>query len=153
MKIVIKSPKMKNILSLIILLNTITSISQEKNEIYVKMDKEKDKELYILKKRNQNLQIKIIYFEKRNNGFKKNKEKNNNEIVIVESLPNEYFYEFNSFGLPVKVSNINKFNYYSIEEVSKHKVWNKKPPHSIVFIEKLNNCNYNLWKMYPTINE
>ncbi|WP_397447877.1 hypothetical protein [Polaribacter sp. R77954] len=145
---------MKKIICLIIILNSLISFSQKKSEIYVKIDKVKGKNLYALKKTSQNLQIKIIFFEKRNNGFKKNTKKNNDdELIILEPIPNEYYYEFKSIGEPVKVSNINKLNYYNVEDISKHKIWNKTPPHSLIFIEKLNDCNYNLWKMYPIMKE
>jgi hypothetical protein len=144
---------MKKIIYLIIILNNLISFSQKKSEIYVKMEKVKYKNLYASKKINQNLQIKIIYFEKKNNGFKNNTKKNDDEVIILEPLPNEYYYEFNSIAKPVQVSNISKLNYYSIEDISKHKIWNKTPPHSLIFIEKLNDCNYNLWKMYPIMKE
>lgn len=144
---------MKYIIFLALAFVSFPAFNQEINEIYIKIDNEKDDELFELNKSEESINLRVIFFEKRDEGFKKRTVKKNDEIVIVEPLPNENYYEFNSFGRPKKVKSINKFDYYNIIDISKHKVWNDKYPHKMIFIEKLNDCYYNLWKIYPIMNE
>lgn len=98
--------------------------------------------------------MKILYYEKRNKGFKnQQKSKNENDVVLVESMPNSYYYEFNSKNSPKRKINIKNIKFYSIEDISKHRVWNKKYPHTIFFIDKIDKCNYYVSEMIPQINE
>jgi len=147
---------MKNLFSVIIFLTVISSYSQNKELIYVKIDKNINKELYSFEKTNdnKNAKIKIIYFEKKNIGFKNTKKSTDKDkIVLVEPLPNSFYYEFTSTGLPKQINNLKNIEFHSIEDISKHQIWNKEYPYTITFIEKINECKYYLWKMTPLINE
>lgn len=156
MKTVIKTfSKMKNLLIIIIFLTCKYSFSQSKELIYVKIEKNKTKKLYSFEKTdNNNAKIKILYFEKRNKGFQNTqKSKNKDEIILVDSLPNSYYYEFTSVRNPKQINSLKNIKFHSIEGISKHQVWNKEYPHTIFFIEKISKCSYYLWEMIPLINE
>ena len=140
----------------LILFISIKCFSQNKEIIYVKINDSVNKELYMFQKtkNNKSGKIKILYFENKSIGFKKaTKAKNNDEIIFIETTPNNHYYEFISIGTPQKVNNLKTIKYFNIIDISKHQVWNKKYPHTIIFIEKTNTDGYNLWSMNPVITE
>ncbi len=146
--------------NLLLLLMSIQMNSQNTNTdtVFVLIDKIQNKNLYIFEKgkNNKSAKIKILHYDKRNEGFKRIKQiKANKEIIQVKSEPNDnIYYEFVSNNSPKSVENINGLKVYSIEDVSKNnkKVWSEYP-YIIFFIEQLECSTYNIWKMNPLFHE
>jgi len=128
--------------------------SQEvtKDSVFVIIERTKNENLFLFEKgkNNEYAKIKILYFDKRKEGFEK-KEKQG-EIIKVQSQPNVNFYEFISNCHPKKLKSIEDLDFNTIEDVSKNSksVFSKK---TYIFIEKLKNGYYNLWKMNLVMHE
>jgi len=139
------------ILFVFLVVTSFTVSSQENEKIYVMINKNTNTELFLFNKNINKAKIKIISYDRKNEGFKENK--NNSELIIVEPIPNERFYEFNSVKPPKKISNLKKIKFYNIIDISKHKVWNKQYPNNIYFIEKISVDCFYVWEMTPKIYE
>ncbi|MFK7749122.1 MAG: hypothetical protein AB8B65_12075 [Kordia sp.] len=101
--------------------------------------------------------LEIPYYDHKNDWLKEksqNTSKKNNEIVIVNPIPNKKYYKFYSIDKSIKKSNIDKLNAFSVQDVSKDNkmIW-KKYPYEMVFIEKVDSESYIFWLMKPVFNE
>lgn len=130
-------------------------VSQEKPAFHVLIYNTQDKDLFIFDKNEKNTfaKIKIIYHDKKGIGFADKKEIKTDEIVIVKSQPNSRYYEFKSVDSPVTINTLDKLKLFSIEDISRHKLWNNNYLHSIIFVEKVKKDSYRLWKMEPIHEE
>ena len=129
---------------------SIQAIGQTKT--YVLLDSENYESLFQFEKSESYAKLKILDFESKEKGFEKPKDVDENRFIVVHPIPNEYYYEFNSDGKPYILKSIKNIEVHSIEEISKHKLWNKISPHSIYFMEKVKG-EYFCWKMNPVIRE
>ena len=135
----------------ILLINNV--FSQNKEKVYVILDNES---LYKITKKEKSATIEIPYYNFKNdwNKEKSNSIKDKDYIVNVEVIPNKKHYTFYSIKEPIKKSNVNKINAFSVVDVSKDdkKVW-KKYPYEMIFIEKINCESYIFWYMKPEFHE
>lgn len=122
--------------------------SQDKDKVYVILD---DNSFYRILKKEYSATLKIPHYNYKDSWNKeksKNTNRNNDEIVKVEAIPNKKYYRFYSIKKPIKKSNIDNISTFSIIDVSKENkmVW-KKYPYEMIFIEKVDCENYILWHM------
>lgn len=128
--------------------------SQNKEKIYVLLD---NNDFYRIIKKEDKATLEIPYYAHKESWSEKkskNTDKNNDEIVKVETIPNNKFYKFYSIKKPINKSKIDKITTYSVIDVSRENklVW-KEYPYQMIFIEKIDCENYLFWHMKPEFNE
>jgi hypothetical protein len=127
------------------------------DSIFVMIDTSINKDLFLFKKRIKypGASIKILMHARKNEGFQKKTYKKNKNRIVNPRLVFEPYYEFESYKSPRQVENLNGLQIYSIEDVSKgdKQVFNGNQPRNFIFVEKLKNSNYNLWKMHLIMKE
>lgn len=131
------------------------SYSQNKEFIYVKIENSKGLYSFEKTKDNKKATIKILYSQNKEKEIinHSNSKNRNDSIIIVEPIPQSFYYKFESTDSPIETSNLKNIKSYSIEDISKHRIWNQEYPHTIYFIETINKYTYLIWKMNPKILE
>jgi len=146
---------MFKILSFTIMLFISNSIlSQNTEKVYIILDNDS---LYKIIKNEGSATLEIPYYAYKDDWVKeksKSTTKNNDNVVIVEPIPNKKYYRFYSIKKPVKKYAIDEIKVFSVIDVSKENktVWNKYP-YEMIFIEKIDSESYLFWHMRPEFDE